>query len=111
MNFLLLIPMSFIIVSLKFVCGNEHFLANINHVSLKRNVIFIVYLAFATMFRFESDYTDPTACTGTASAFHPSTARSLLLYWRTACKSSGKSLPWNQIVTSAVMLMFFLHMQ
>jgi hypothetical protein len=48
------------------------------------------------MFRFESErlneYVQNRIC------FTASTARSLTLYWRTACKSPGKSVPRNQIV-------------
>jgi hypothetical protein len=38
-----IIIISLIVNSLNFVCGNEHFLANINQYSVKRNVAFIVY--------------------------------------------------------------------
>jgi hypothetical protein len=91
----------FIIISQLFnsLCsyaGLSSFLANINQNDVKWNVIFIVYLAFVNMFRFESErlneYFRIRIC------ITASTARSLTLYWRTACKSPGKSVPRNQIV-------------
>jgi hypothetical protein len=36
-----------VIIPIIFVRGNEQFLANINQNNVKRNVIFIVYLAYA----------------------------------------------------------------
>jgi hypothetical protein len=111
-EFLRLIHGLIIIVSLNFVCGVEHFLANINQVSLKQNVIFIVYLAFVKMFRFESDFTDPTLLSISdricISSLHCEEPFAVLAHH--VQNQRGRACLETALSQSAVMLMCFLHM-